>query len=268
MGADRAGPRVSPPSAGVRRAGDCQPREGGIGTCPVSPQAPRAVSASPTPPHPGHGKEREGRRARRADAGFSPASRRRNWDSGYRLPGSAPRGPFPPQEAQAPPHARGAHVGFLASTDSLFSLSRVLQTGSPPLAAPLGLHSRGCATPSHAQARGAQHPRPRARCLCAPARAPASPRQVPRFSRSCPVTRQSSCLGDSSLPPPGSACPLASSFRSLSVPHPLRLSLQPPLRFPSSADLSLATPPWKHGAPGARLAPSGVEPTGGSTRRF
>lgn len=259
---------MSPPSAGVRRAGDCQPREGGIGTCPVSPQAPRAVSASPTHPPPGarEGKGRE--EGEESGRWVFPGLPEEELGLGVPPAGFGAAGSLSPSgSASSSPRAwrpRGLPRFYRLAVLPLSGFA----TGSPPLAAPLGLHSRGCATPSHAQARGAQHPRPRARCLCAPARAPASPRQVPRFSRSCPVTRQSSCLGDSSLPPPGSACPLASSFRSLSVPHPLRLSLQPPLRFPSSADLSLATPPWKHGAPGARLAPSGVEPTGGSTRRF
>lgn len=39
---------MSPPTARVRRAGDQQPREGGIRTCLVSPQAPRASSVSPS----------------------------------------------------------------------------------------------------------------------------------------------------------------------------------------------------------------------------
>lgn len=66
---------------------------------------------------------------------------------------------LPPQEAQAPPHARGTHVGLPDPYRFGFFIW-VLKTASPlPLAAPLGLDSRGSATPFHAQARGAYHSR-------------------------------------------------------------------------------------------------------------
>lgn len=108
VGADGAGPEVAPPRAGVQRAGGAAAAR--AGTRPASSR-PRLRARSPPP---GQGKERKGGRARWPDAGVSPASQRGTRTSGSRLSAFGSAGSsFPLPEEQAPPPARGTHVGLL-----------------------------------------------------------------------------------------------------------------------------------------------------------
>lgn len=266
-----------PPPAGVSRAGDSQPREGGIRTCPVSPQA--------RLPPPGHGKEREGRRARRPDAGFSPASPRRNWDSGGAAgQGSALPGSSRPLRKRRPLPTRVAPTwGFLTLTGSVFSCGfcRLLSppTRQPP-AAPLGLDSWGSATPFHVRARGARHSRlDRTVSPLQPPRGAIFPRQSPLFYNSSPMTQYSRFLRDSLASSTGPRLRARALFfyvpkqntsglvfRTLSAPLPFSLLFfffnnfaSLPFSSQCIARGSTVTPQMPLSS--VRLAPSGSEPT-------
>lgn len=134
VGAGGAGPAAAPPRAGVKRAGGAAAAR--AGTRPA-PSRPRLRARSPPP---GHGKEREGR-TRRPDAGVSPASRRGTGNLGSRLSPFSPAGSSSPRlpGGQAPPSARGTHVG-LPHPDPVGFLTPILQSRTHPLL-PRGLES-------------------------------------------------------------------------------------------------------------------------------
>lgn len=229
-------------------AGGSLPARGGRErTCPVSPQAPRALSASP-PPQPGHGKEGRGGGRGERTLGFPqpPGG------------GTGTRG--------VPPAAFSARRGLLSPSGSASSAPRAWHPRGAssllPTRCSLSLSgsadSRGSATPSHAQARGAPHSRlggsvALPRLPARPPRGATFPRQLPRFPASFPMTQGSGFLDGASLPPPGSACPLASSFTALSktsvtppgsasAPSPL-LSQQP---LPLLSSLVPCSPTGQH----------------------
>lgn len=150
-GRRRGGPGRRP-ARGWGEEGWRRSREGGDGTCLVSPQAPRAIPAPP-----GHGKEREGRRARRPDAGVSPASPKRNWSFGVQTTGVQLCGDFlaPSGYAGSSPrawHPRGvfsplltgfSHIGLVKSprTPKPFPKARIV---TQPLPSTLGREAGGC----------------------------------------------------------------------------------------------------------------------------
>lgn len=203
---EKGSPERARPSSGPRGAqtGRAWGAERGRGA-DLPRLAPGWALHDPRPP--GHPQERKGkggerRRASRAAGrwGFPPASGR-----GTRTSGSPPGGPLPPlQEAQAPPPARGTHVGT-----------------SPLPAGPCRTHS-----PTHPPSLLLQPP---GRCLpsihpsmqCA--RGQPFPRPSPRTLNPCPKVA-SGCPGSSShsgtpAGSPKSPCPSPS-------PHPRPLGVR------------------------------------------
>lgn len=246
-----AGPAAAPPRAGVKRPGGAAAAR--AGTRPV-PSGPRLRARSPSPRH---GKEREGR-ARRPDAGVSPASPRRTGTLGSRLCQLSGVLLPPLPGGQAPPSARGTHVG-LPHPDPVSFLTQILQSRThPPL--PLGLDSSLSPLPPLLRRGG----------LAAPSMAlfmAPSALYVPPFlmlvsplSKSLPTTQYSRCLGGS-LPPLGlllsrpyakysghlariPGAPLGSPLLSLSgLPHPTNSGPLLPRIYQPTRRLSVGPPP-------------------------